>query len=132
MKPRVLSMFSGCGGFDLGFKWAGFRIVWANDIVEEACETYRRNVHEDIRCGDVRDTDIASLPSADVIIGGPPCQPFSLVGKRNINDERGDMIWEFARAVKILSPKVFVMENVAGLRSAIDKSGGSLLERLLK
>lgn len=132
MKSKVVSMFSGCGGFDLGFKWAGFKIVWANDISPEACATYKENVDDHIHCGDVRAFDMASIPSADVLIGGPPCQPFSLVGKRKIDDERRDLIWDFVNAVKVLTPKVFVMENVTGLRSAVDKSGMPLLGQLLK
>lgn len=132
MKPKVVSMFSGCGGFDLGFKWAGFDLVWANDISKEACQTYRTNISDHIVCGDVNEFRLGDLPSADVLIGGPPCQPFSLVGKRNLMDDRIDLIWTFVNAVKELQPQAFVMENVVGLKSAVDRHGGSILDKILR
>ena len=75
---RVVSLFSGAGGLDLGFKLAGNDIVWANDIDKDACATYRENIGDHIVCEDIKDIDIASIPAADIVIGGFPCQGFSL------------------------------------------------------
>jgi len=129
---KVVSLFSGCGGLDLGFKWAGFDIVWAIDCDKGACSTYERNVGHHIQCGDITQVDFDDIPDADIIIGGPPCQAFSLVGKRDSSDRNSMMIWEFFRAVQTKMPRVFVMENVPGLRSAIDKRGRNVLELFLK
>lgn len=129
---RVLSLFSGCGGLDLGFKWSGFDLVWAIDNYKEACLTYKRNVDTDIVCGDVCNVDFDDVPDCDIVIGGPPCQAFSLVGKRDATDHNFMMIWEFLRAVKSKMPHVFVMENVLGLRSATDTAGRNVLDLLIK
>ena len=87
----MISLFSGCGGLDLGFKREGFDIVWANDKVSDACVTYKNNVDSHIVCGDLNKIDTNSIPSADMLVGGPPCQSFSLLGKRKPNDERGSL-----------------------------------------
>lgn len=129
---KVVSLFSGCGGLDLGFKWAGFDIVWAIDKSKEACDTYRQNIGNEIICGDIREIDYDDVPQCDVMIGGPPCQAFSLVGKRNSKDENFMMIWEFYRAIESKNPQAFVMENVPGLRAAIDSDGYLVLPRLIK
>ena len=73
---KVVSLFSGCGGLDLGFKMAGCNIVWANDILPDACETYKKEIGDHIVCKDISEIDVRSIPEADVIIGGPPCQGF--------------------------------------------------------
>ena len=122
----VLSLFSGCGGLDLGFT-GGFRfleknygrlpfkIVWANDIDAAACETYRKNLGSDIVCGDVRDF-ISSLPPADVIVGGFPCQDVSVNGKgMGGAGERTNLYGAMIDAVRKVKPRVFVAENVRGL-----------------
>ena len=125
----VLSLFSGCGGLDLGFtggfRFLGknyrrlpFRIVWANDINRTACETYRANLGEDIVCGDVRD-HLADIPPADVVIGGFPCQDVSINGKGLGEDgERTTLYGAMIRAVRNAKPRIFVAENVRGLLMA--------------
>lgn len=72
----VVSLFSGGGGLDLGFKAAGFNIIWAIDNNPNAVASYRRNVSADIICSDINDIDPISIPSADVVIGGPPANHF--------------------------------------------------------
>jgi len=120
-------MFSGCGGMDLGFvggfevfgrfyERLPFQIVWANEINEAACRTYRRNLGEYIHCGDVWGA-IKSMPhEADVLIGGFPCQDISVNGKRaGVNGERSGLYRAMIEAIKRVKPKVFVAENVKGL-----------------
>lgn len=109
----VLSLFCGCGGMDLGFEEAGHKIVWANDIYGVACETYAENfsikpLREDIR-------KVQSFPDADIVIGGYPCQGFSLAGNRDAFDKRNYMYLEFAKVLRAVQPKMFVAENVKGV-----------------
>lgn len=95
---RVLSLFSGIGGFDAGFANAGFDVVWANDFDKYACETYRANYKNEIVCGDINQIDISSLPDFDVLIGGFPCQPFSMMGTGlGFGDTRGTLFFVLRR-----------------------------------
>lgn len=127
-KPMtVASLFSGCGGMDLGFMGGfdflgkhfsktGFDIIWANEISAAACKTYRQNLGDYIIEGDVNDV-IDQLPkSADVVIGGFPCQDISINGKMlGINGKRSSLYTYIVEAVRRLHPGVFVAENVGGL-----------------
>jgi len=127
----VVSTFSGCGGLDLGFIWEGYRILWANDVDPEACETYKVNTKTDIVKLDMEYVDVDNVPRADVVIGGPPCQPFSMIGKRDPKDTRGIHIWEFAKLVEALQPSAFLMENVTGLLSASASDGSRVIDSVL-
>lgn len=119
--PRFISLFSGCGGLDLGFIMEGFKSVWANDNYSPACKTYLENIGEEIVEGDVADFDFNKIPNADLILGGFPCQDFSMIWKRGgINTDRGNLYKYFVDAVKAKSPRAFVAENVRGLLSAND------------
>lgn len=127
-KPlTVISLFSGCGGMDLGFVGGfdflgqtytktGFKIIWANEINAAACKTYRKNLGEHIVEGDICE-EIKNLPTeADVVIGGFPCQDISINGKMlGINGKRSSLYTYIVEAVKSVHPKVFVAENVGGL-----------------
>ena len=125
---RVVSLFSGAGGLDLGFKLAGNDIVWANDIDENACATYRENIGDHIVCEDIKDIDIKSIPDADIVIGGFPCQGFSLANlRRSIDDERNQLYKFFYSVIKTLKPKFFVAENVKGILSL---GGGSVIHQI--
>jgi len=123
----LVSMFSGCGGMDLGFlggfrvfgrsyRRLPFRIVWANEHNPAACRTYRRNLGTEIICDDVWDV-IESLPEeCDVLIGGFPCQDVSVNGKRvGVNGKRTGLYKAMLEGVRKTRPKVFVAENVKGL-----------------
>jgi DNA (cytosine-5)-methyltransferase 1 len=118
---RVLSLFSGCGGLDLGFVQVGYSIVWANDIDHWACETYKKNIGNHIYEGDVADIDYRTLPKCDIVIGGPPCQDFSQAGTRNGNGERANLTPLFAKVACELKPKWIVMENVNTILSIGEK-----------
>lgn len=123
----VVSLFSGCGGLDLGFIGGfdflgkhfpknGFKIIWANEINSAACKTYRANFKHPIIEGDIK-VHINSLPeSADVVIGGFPCQDISINGKMaGVNGKRSGLYTYISEAVNRTHPKVFVAENVGGL-----------------
>lgn len=109
----VLSLFCGCGGMDLGFEQAGHRVIWANDIDKTACETYTKNFSIKPLIKDIRRMRV--FPCADVVIGGYPCQGFSLAGNRDAFDKRNYMYLEFARVLETVQPKIFVAENVKGV-----------------
>lgn len=114
----VISLFSGCGGMDLGFQQAGFNVEWANEIDPDACSTYRHNIGDHVFEGDIRELQRHHLPeNIDVVIGGFPCQGFSMAGKRVVNDDRNFLYKEMKRIVEIVQPKIFVAENVRGLLS---------------
>lgn len=114
-KYKAISLFSGSGGFDLGFLKSGrFEIVLANDFDKFACETYKNNIGEHIIHGDV--ASLSQLPEADIIIGGPPCQGFSTANPfRSFDDPRNWLFKEYARIISIVKPKAFVLENVSGM-----------------
>ena len=121
-KPKILSLFSGCGGLDLGFHKQGYETVWANDVDEWAAETYKKNLGDVIYCGDIEKVDPyknKSIPSCDLILGGFPCQDFSMIWKRpGLNGERGNLYKSFLRFVDAKKPKAFIAENVKGILSA--------------
>lgn len=116
---RVVSLFSGAGGMDLGFENAGFDIVWANDFFKEAVESYKKNVSKNIVYGDITKIDSSDIPNdIDLVIGGFPCQGFSVANtKRSMKDERNFLYKEMLRIIKDKKPKFFVAENVKGLLS---------------
>ena len=116
VKYRTVSLFSGIGGFDLGFEYAGFNIVWANDFDRYACETYKANVSKNIVCGDIRN-EMDNIPEHDVIIGGFPCQPFSTLGKLKgfEDEERGTLFFVIKEILKKYKTKMVVLENVKNI-----------------
>ena len=127
--PTVTSLFSGCGGKDLGFIAAGFRVVWANDIEKSACETYRHNIGPHVVHADIRGIPSDAIPQSDVVIGGFPCQGFSIVGTRRLDDQRNFLYKEFKRVVRDKMPAVFVAENVRGL---LNLAGGKVIRAMLE
>lgn len=115
----VVSLFSGCGGMDLGFFKEGYKILWANDIDPVACDTYRKNIGDHIITGDITKIDYRTIPNCDVLLGGFPCQDFSIIWKRGgINTERGNLYKNFVDLVQLKNPKIFIAENVKGILSA--------------
>lgn len=114
---KVVSLFSGCGGLDLGFEKAGFDVVWANEYDSSIHATYRLNHPKTQLCTlDIREIKANEIPDCDGIIGGPPCQSWSLGGKcLGIEDDRGKLVYDYIRIVKGKKPKFFIMENVPGM-----------------
>jgi DNA (cytosine-5)-methyltransferase 1 len=113
-KPRAISLFSGCGGSDLALQRSGYEIVWANDIWQPACETYRDNIHNPrIKTGDI--ARFNKFPKADLLVGCYPCQGYSQGGKRKWNDSINFLYREFDRVLRKVKPKAFIVENVNGM-----------------
>ena len=129
-KNKVVSLFSGGGGLDLGFKQAGYDIIWAIDNEKNAVETYKKNIGNHIILGDINKIDLNEIPNGDIVIGGPPCQSFSLVGKRNVEDARGQLVWRYLKIINKIKPKAFVFENVTGILSAKNSAGEKILDLL--
>lgn len=141
-KYTVVSMFSGCGGMDLGFR-GGFKIfgrryptlpfevVWANDLNEAACRTYKRNLGNSIRCGDVWSLVNTMPRKAEVLIGGFPCQDISINGKGRgvVNGTRSGLYRAMVHAIQKLQPRIFVAENV---RALLMKSRRESLEQVIR
>ena len=135
---KIISLFSGAGGMDIGFEMAGFETVVAVENDVSCCATLKKNrpdlsvIHGDItkitteeilRVGGLKPTEAA------LVIGGPPCQPFSLAGKRmGMDDIRGKLVLEFIRVVRESLPKVFVMENVRGM---VNWQDGKAIEAIM-
>lgn len=120
---RILSLFCGCGGLDKGFDEAGYNIVWANDFDKYAVETYRANFGNHVVLGDINAIELDDLPEFDAIIGGFPCQPFSMMGaEKGFDDTRGTLFFRIAEIVKHKidigrKPRVLVLENVRSLKT---------------
>lgn len=116
-KLTAISLFSGAGGMDVGFRRAGFDILWANDFDKAAAETYRRNIGDHIVCGDINDyiPSLNQYRGVDCLFGGPPCQGFSVAGKMALDDPRSQLVKSYMRAVETVRPRAFVMENVKAL-----------------
>lgn len=115
---KIISLFSGAGGLDLGLIQAGNKVVWANDIDKDAVATYQENIGDHIVCDDIKNIDISSLPDADVVVGGFPCQGFSVANRmRALDDDRNQLYKFFYNTILIKQPKFFIAENVKGILS---------------
>lgn len=120
---KVVSLFSGCGGLDLGFKKAGFDIIWANDFDKYAVESYKHNISDHIICEDINNIKPSDIPEHDLLLAGFPCQPFSMMGKElGFSDYRGTLFFKILNILKYHldtygSPKIIVLENVKNLQT---------------
>lgn len=128
-KLKVVSLFSGAGGMDIGFRNAGFEIIWANDFFEDAVNSYRKNIGKHIVHGDITKISSEDIPdNPDVVIGGFPCQGFSVANtRRSMEDKRNFLYKEMLRVISDKKPKFFVAENVKGLLSI---EGGKVFEMI--
>lgn len=126
---KVISLFSGAGGLDLGLIRSGHSVIWANDFDAASCATYRLNIGPHIVCGDITKIKLSEIPEADVVVGGFPCQGFSLANKdRAPDDERNILYREFRRVVKGKRPKYFIAENVRGILSL---GSGKIIKKIV-
>ena len=122
------SLFCGAGGLDIGFERAGFKTVWANDINRDACDTFRRWSHAEVVCGDIGKIDADDIPDTDILLGGFPCQGFSLSGPRKLDDSRNALYKHYVRIVKAKQPMAFIGENVKGL---LTMGQGEIMEAIV-
>lgn len=117
-KLKVGSLFCGAGGLDLGLIRAGHRVIWAFDNDEDSIETYQRNIGSHAKCSDVTQLDFGQMERPDVVVGGFPCQGFSMANKfRSGNDDRNFLYRQFVRCLQELKPRFFLAENVKGILS---------------
>ena len=135
---KVVSFFSGIGGLDKGFVDAGFDVIWANDFDKYAVETYKANYGNEIVLGDITTIPLENIPDCDVLIGGFPCQPFSMMGEqRGFEDARGTLFFRIAEVIrdktkKGRKPRVIVLENVKALKTHDHGRTFSTIKRILE
>lgn len=126
---NVVSLFSGCGGLDLGLAQAGHNIVWANDIFTDAVATYRSNIGKHVDERDIRSVPSDEIPDCDVVVGGFPCQGFSIANmKRNVGDIRNQLYRQMVRTIHDKQPRYFIGENVKGM---VNLGGGDVLKKVI-
>jgi DNA (cytosine-5)-methyltransferase 1 len=126
---KVVSLFSGAGGLDLGFIQAGHCIIWANDIYTDAVETYRENIGSHIVEGDIAAIPSDQMPDCDIVIGGFPCQGFSVANtKRSVTDERNGLYKQILRVINDKKPLFFLAENVKGI---LNLEQGKVIQMIL-
>jgi DNA (cytosine-5)-methyltransferase 1 len=128
---RFIDLFAGAGGMRLGMQYAGGKCVFSSEIDDFARATYFRNFGE-VPFGDIHEVDRDDIPEHDVLVGGFPCQPFSIAGlQQGFKDKRGGLFFEIESILKSHTPKAFLLENVSGLKSrrSIDALG-EMLQRL--
>ena len=113
----IVTLFSGCGGLDLGFVKAGFKVVWANEFDKDIWDTYEKNHHDTfLDKRDIRKISSIEIPDCIGIIGGPPCQSWSEAGiQKGMDDERGQLFLDYVRIIKDKQPLFFLAENVSGM-----------------
>ena len=131
-RPSVASLFSGCGGLDIGFENAGFNIVFANDIEPSVKASYENYLKKPILIKDIAKIDKSSeIPDCDVLLAGIPCQPFSNAGKRgSMSDDRGALFTHVIEILCLKQPRVVLFENVRGFLSSKDDCGNLMIDRL--
>ena len=126
---KVVSLFSGAGGLDLGFIVAGHSIIWANDCYYDAVKTYENNIGNHIVCEDISAIPSSDIPKCDIVIGGFPCQGFSVANmNRHAGDGRNALYLHLVRIIKDKQPIFFLAENVKGILT-LDK--GRVFEKIL-
>lgn len=141
---KVASFFAGVGGIDLAFEKAGFDVIWANEIDPYACTTYRMNFKNTLVEGDVHAVKPEDIPDFDVLVGGFPCQAFSVAGyRKGFEDTRGTLFFELERIIKAKKPSIVFLENVKNLvghdhgntyrviRSHLEAAGYKVTEKVL-
>lgn len=116
---KIVSLFSGAGGMDLGLGLAGHEVIWANEYDRKIWDTYKKNHASILDQRSITDILNSEIPECDGLIGGPPCQSWSLAGKmRGLDDPRGQLFFQYLRVLNDKKPKFFVAENVPGMKSS--------------
>lgn len=139
-KLTVLDLFCGCGGMSKGLTDAGLDIIAGIDIWDKAIDNYKKNYHHKAIC-----EDLTKLPpdlfckihkinkeGIDIIVGGPPCQSFSMAGRRDKNDPRNSLFMEFVKYLEYFNPKAFIMENVIGILSKKTENNEKVIDIIME
>jgi len=135
---KVVSLFSGIGGLDKGFIDADYDVIWANDFDKYAAQTYAANYDHEIVLGDINEIEFDMIPDCDVLIGGFPCQAFSMMGEqRGFEDARGTLFFRIAEIIKNKiekgkKPAAIILENVRALRTHDGGKTYETIERILR
>lgn len=117
--PRMVSLFAGCGGLDLPFHLAGYKSVYVNEFNKDAAATFEKNFGVSVDTNPIEDVDLSTVPSADLVTGGFPCQDFSMIWKRpGLDGTRGNLYTYLLEVVNRTKPKAFIAENVLGILTA--------------
>lgn len=124
----AVSLFCGAGGLDLGFDRAGYKTIWANDFDKDACKTHRSWSNTNVVCKEISQVDFSTIPISDIILGGFPCQGFSLSGPRKIDDSRNALYKHYVKLVRQNRPKAFIGENVKGL---LTMGNGQIIDAII-
>ena len=125
----AISLFCGAGGLDMGFERAGFKVIWANDMDADACKTHKQWCTAIVVCKNITKIKDEEIPGADIMLGGFPCQGFSVSGPRKLDDSRNVLYKQYVRIVKAKKPMMFVGENVKGLLSM---GNGSVINAIVE
>lgn len=128
-KYSVVSLFSGAGGMDIGFDLEGFKTIWANDFDKDSCETHKKWSGAEVVYGPIEKVDLDTIPKADVVLGGFPCQGFSLAGPRKVDDKRNVLYRNFVAVIEKIQPKAFIAENVKGI---LTLGGGEIIKVIIR
>jgi DNA (cytosine-5)-methyltransferase 1 len=137
---NVLDLFCGCGGMTKGLMDAGLNVIAGIDVWDKAIESYSKNYHHQAICVDIRDLPPEEFDAKynedrktiDVIVGGPPCQGFSIAGKRDTKDPRNSLFMEYVKYLNYFKPKAFIMENVIGILSMKTDSGTNVIDIIME
>ena len=134
IEKTFIDIFAGCGGMSKGFEQAGFTCLGFVEFWQPAIDTHLKNCEGELIGKDILKVENLEIErfkgKVQVLIGGPPCQGFSMAGKRDPNDTRNRLFLEFVRFLKIISPEYFVMENVQGIGSMMNPDAKSVLEEI--
>lgn len=126
---QIVSLFSGAGGLDLGLIQAGHEVIWANDIYKDAVDTYRDNIGDHVDMRDISEIPSSDIPYADVVVGGFPCQGFSVANwGRTVDDKRNKLYCEMVRVITDKKPRFFIAENVKGI---VSLGKGEVLKKIV-
>jgi DNA (cytosine-5)-methyltransferase 1 len=137
-KLRVLDLFCGCGGMSTGLEEAGLNIVGGLDIWDKAIDSYKQNFDHLSVCDDISILTPNSfsvkynISDIDIIVGGPPCQGFSIAGKRDVKDPRNSLFMEYVKYLNYFNPKAFIMENVMGILSMKNASKIKVIDIIME
>tara|TARA_B110000879_G_scaffold102160_1_gene138106 strand:+ start:409 stop:1569 length:1161 start_codon:yes stop_codon:yes gene_type:complete len=137
---NVIDLFCGCGGMSKGLTDAGLNVIAGIDIWDKAVESYNKNNHHNAYCADLTQLSPETFNElynkenkiVDILVGGPPCQSFSIAGKRDINDPRNALFMEYVKYLDYFKPKAFIMENVIGMLSKKTENGEKVIDIIME